>query len=706
MAISSNGVVKAVLQYDIDAASLQKTLAGAAKVTGGIDDITEALNRLTASGVSVDDALAQISAGAAPGLQAVAVDLTDVDDAASGAATRLGEIGASQSGIAGVTAEVEALRASLQGGAADAAELQSGMANIGGGDAGGGGVSSGTLRSFGTLARVIPGGSGISRGFRAAGVIEQLTGASISAETLGAAAGALIPVFVEGAVVISKYNSDLAASTTQTNAYAEALTNAFEAGTTKQIEALKNEAEAKKAFAEESLKILQDQQSKAISQAAQSLNNASIDISNGLNAQADSIFGTHTQMQLHDTSRTAESYNEAIAKQQADIGDATVALEAYGLVAKTATVATGDFSSLVEGVFKDIPKVIGDAAKGVTDQTNALATAFKPFGDVVGDVFDKFDSANAHVFTDFFKGIPGVIDDVFKDMAARDKAQNTVDKSQSALNSAEQSHADKRLSIVQNEADNEATILGDARDNAIKLGAKYGVDSVRAQEDLNRELKQLRDQANFDEGQAVANRDAATFGRVEAQEKLTENKDKENARVAQQRRQQDYATQLHDMAVAAQKRLDQQRAAEIKALALEDQRWSVEQARLQQQVDVNQQAFDAMGSATSRFADVAAAAAAKINSAAISMGGGNVVGSVVGDVFQQHATGDLARYTGLHWLEKGERVLTLPQTAQYDRGGGNHYTLNLNNQGMLEKTVKVQSKAHAKQTINDWIEAL
>lgn len=259
------------------------------------------------------------------------------------------------------------------------------------------------------------------------------------------------------------------------------------------------------------------------------------------------------------------------------------------------------------------------------------------------------------------KGASGVVGDVFK-------VSDTLNKAQDAFNTAAQSHADKRLSIIADEADKEAGILSDASADAAKLAEKYGVDQKRAQEDLQRELKQLRAQSANDQLTDIQDRNSVALDRDRRQEKLTENKDKENAAVTARRKQQDYDRELRQLATATQKRLDEQRAGEVKALALEDQRWRIQQQGLQQQVDVTQTAFTALSGSANKFGLAVDAAVNSVNSSLGRLNTGSIFGNAVGNVFgniPSHALG-LASvpYDGyVARLHKGERILTAQQNS-------------------------------------------
>jgi hypothetical protein len=269
---------------------------------------------------------------------------------------------------------------------------------------------------------------------------------------------------------------------------------------------------------------------------------------------------------------------------------------------------------------------------------------------------------------DFFTSYPVNVKKANDDIVKLDLDHAAaVAKIQGSIAAAEQQSA-------QDEAAKERDIQQKSNDDAAKLGEKFNVTRERAEEDLQRHLKSIY----AEERDAIANRDTVSF----AAAKNKERDEKEQAGVEERRRKQDYETQMRDLAksqtaqiaasrVAAKKQLDQQVSALNAQLTNENAKYSAE-------ITLRQQALDVMAQQYANFI-------ARISGAGNAYRPPNALTGVdytsdptaltpeqyelwlKAHGVQQHATGDEARYTGLHWLEKGERVLTLGQTAQYNQ---------------------------------------
>lgn len=147
------------------------------------------------------------------------------------------------------------------------------------------------------------------------------------------------------------------------------------------------------------------------------------------------------------------------------------------------------------------------------------------------------------------------------------KAAEQVAKYQKEAAQIAADAAAKIAGINADTADKEVGIKRDTQNRLSDLANRFGIDQRRAQEDLDREIRQLRERALLDETQAVGRRDAVARYQAKAQADLQEKQDRENAKVTADRRKEDYQTELKELAQAQEDKLNELHAAQQKEIA-------------------------------------------------------------------------------------------------------------------------------------------
>lgn len=184
--------------------------------------------------------------------------------------------------------------------------------------------------------------SGLGQGELAnvSGLIGDATGA------IGAFGLAALPVTATlgiGASLLATYNEGLQKNIERAGTYAEAISAAFEAGTTAQIQELVRQQENEIRIAEATRQVLEREREDARAQLALQLDNASTDLVNFLNETAAGIFGGGEMPELaRDAALSIESYNAQVDEQQRLIDQAQLRLDAYNLVLGENATATAD----------------------------------------------------------------------------------------------------------------------------------------------------------------------------------------------------------------------------------------------------------------------------------------------------------------------------------------------------------------------------
>ena len=111
----------------------------------------------------------------------------------------------------------------------------------------------------------------------------------------------------------------------------------------------------------------------------------------------------------------------------------------------------------------------------------------------------------------------------------------------------------------------------------------FGVEQQRAVEDTQLAIVRILRNAQSEQADAVANRDAVSFVRSQRAARQQEQQERENASINQRRRAEDFAAQQAQEAVQLAARLEQQRAANQQAIAQEE-------AKIRQELEAQRRA--------------------------------------------------------------------------------------------------------------------
>jgi hypothetical protein len=253
----------------------------------------------------------------------------------------------------------------------------------------GGRSSLDTVDRAGAIGSQIFSGLGAGEAANAAGLVGDISGALT---VFGPAAAAVTATLGIGTAAFNVYNSQLQANIERAGTFADAITEALQAGTDAQIQELIRRDEAAIRIAEANRTILQDRAEEARAQAAQTLDNASTDIRNFLESTADSLFGTETQALARDTAISAEAYNSQIEDQNRLIDEARVRLDAYNLILGENVAVTGQLvgsGHLSAAAAREQAQAVKDAALAVRDHfQEMLQGGLESVRDLTGGIQD------------------------------------------------------------------------------------------------------------------------------------------------------------------------------------------------------------------------------------------------------------------------------------------------------------------------------
>lgn len=157
----------------------------------------------------------------------------------------------------------------------------------------------------------------------------------------------------------------------------------------------------------------------------------------------------------------------------------------------------------------------------------------------------------------------------------RSRANAAIGQAEQRVRDAEAKGEEQRLEILRR-----------ANDQAAKIAADYGIARVRAEEDLARALKRIHGDIN----QAVQDRNAVEFDRA----KERANEAEEDARVEARRRREDYQRRLNELAQATSRELQVLRQRTNDAVAAARAALDIERQKWQGEINLRQQALNAM----------------------------------------------------------------------------------------------------------------
>lgn len=188
---------------------------------------------------------------------------------------------------------------------------------------------------LGSSASQILGGVGAGQLGGVAGLIADAANATTM---FGPAAAAATLAVGAATAAVGIYTGALEKSTERANTYGEAIKQAFEAGTSAQINALIQQQESDLQVLEATRGALEDKASEARQQLAITLDNASEDLANFLN----NLAGTPTDNSQFDLETSLEGYQNELGSVNSEIEIGRVRLEAYRDILGDANIVTND----------------------------------------------------------------------------------------------------------------------------------------------------------------------------------------------------------------------------------------------------------------------------------------------------------------------------------------------------------------------------
>lgn len=648
--------IRAILQYDVDQAKLQTTLAAAKKVTGGIDDISAALQKAYASGLNFDEAMKQINANYA--LTGVADDANaasgNINTAATNAKVLTTDLDAAQASASGLTQrlkEAAAARASAGPDPVDSLRADA----FGGGAVG----AAPDLGRIGSELRKLPSiqipGTGV--GTDAIANMIRLGGA---AQGLGVELGTLVPVVglviaaIGGLVIaIQHFAGDSKKATEDYLASQPNFVKALTESTRAQVEADLKDAENRKKAAQLTIDLSQsilDNAEAEIKRQAPTSSGAVIGIAKlfdlgGVNEIQASI--DEAQKALGSASLDIDHYIAVLgnnstaaadaAKHEQDLLDARHAMvnTVRQLVIDEGNYATASASALqstvdrlkldqqgnsaaLSGLGADDParKLYQDAIEEDQKRIDAITGSYLPLAQAREneiaqiDILTRSSAASSEYLTKYVADTQKANDDIAKiDLDHADKLaqieQDSADKRQAIV----QALADKQAQIVADEADKEAGYAAD-RDAKLQEAQQKSTDAlVKLSQDTAEKRAAIEKQFASSRDSAIANRDAAAFGAAEkkrdddlddlnkanAKQKATIKKALEDQQATIEKA---YNKQIATARAAEQKALNQAAAAAQAQLntqaAAANKAISIENQKYSAEITLRQAALDVM----------------------------------------------------------------------------------------------------------------
>lgn len=167
---------------------------------------------------------------------------------------------------------------------------------------------------------------------------------------------------------------------------------------------------------------------------------------------------------------------------------------------------------------------------------------------------------------------------------ARTKAEEALAdarvKAAKAIEAAEQ----RVIDVEKKGAEERARIIANANDRARQLGEEFGVDQIRAQEDLQRELKRI----GVSISNATAERDAVAAKLAEQQQDAAE----DDAAVDARRRREDYQRRQRELAIQTKRELDMLTTRINNELAAARAAVQIERDKQNAEIQMRQQALN------------------------------------------------------------------------------------------------------------------
>lgn len=344
----NQATIENLLKWNTDLASVNQALAANLKVVQSTERAATANAGVVASSTA---------AAGATGLLSRAWDANSI--AARGFLQELTQIQAAE---AGLTAETVALTAAQKAQAAFVTRQGAG-----------GGLGRGITKAGRALFN-LPDIGGVSTPvsrllIAGGGGIEA---ANLSLAALGATAAVAVPLVLGLVAAAGELGKTSEESARRAKTFADAYSQALEAGTTAQVQELIKRQQNEIAIAEATTKVLQQKAAEAPEQLANFLERSSQDLAQRLNEAAG---GAAYNPDLLDTAQSQEAYNAQVEEQQKIIDQGKIALEAYNMVFGESIIATGNAAD-AEQELADLRKQLADArTEREVNQVNAELAA-------------------------------------------------------------------------------------------------------------------------------------------------------------------------------------------------------------------------------------------------------------------------------------------------------------------------------------------
>ncbi len=332
MANNKKQVAETILRYTVDERSVRNAMAAN-------EDIEDLFGKTSKAELTAADAAKKINQQFAELARAKAIggitdetirlanETGDWSKALASVSDELSNIGASAS-------EIERVADALAEAQDSASRIDTSGLSVP--TSGGGGANRlDTLDRLGSAGSQILGGLGQGEAANVAGLI----GDAVSATSLFGPAAAGVTIALGAATAaVSVYTNALEKSAERAGTYSDAVQQAFEAGTSAQINALIQQQENDLQVLEATRGALEDKASEARDQLAITLDDTSENLTNFLN----NLAGAPTDYSQFDLETSLEGYQRELGNVNADLDIGRIRLEAYRDILEGAGVATSD----------------------------------------------------------------------------------------------------------------------------------------------------------------------------------------------------------------------------------------------------------------------------------------------------------------------------------------------------------------------------
>lgn len=235
------------------------------------------------------------------------------------------------------------------------------------------------------------------------------------------------------------------------------------------------------------------------------------------------------------------------------------------------------------------------ALKKLNDAMNSLVSdGISKLAGGIREMRSFFDElkAGAERSHETSKRLGQAVDDLNEAQKKRVDAEKSLADAQAnaarAINQAQQRIND----AIRDGQQERARILADANTKSADLAYEYHIDTIDAAQDLADELKRIREDARFEELNAIGDRDALAAFLADQSADKEERTAQQQSQKEERRKQRDYQRALELLAQATQRELDIQRQRNEATIQAARQALDIERQKVALEISERQKALD------------------------------------------------------------------------------------------------------------------